>query len=146
MRIDVTGATCCPHQHYAATLHKSRYMPTLQYGVTSKARLSSQAQSGKPHISPQFRCYFPTTHFMLLDTASGFKPVGLQSKNLRTFIISALARYQPLIQWITAAFPPRQADGIVKLYTHLQLVQQGWPMCSPQKESIYGPRSPEWLQ
>ena len=80
---------------------------------------------------------------MLLDTARGFKPVGLQTKNLGTFIISALGRYRSLIHLITAAFPPRQADGIVKLHTHLHLVQQGWPMCIPQKESICGPRSPE---
>lgn len=71
MRIDVTGpAACCPHQQYVAAPHKTSVHAYLQYGVTSKARLSSQAPSGKPHISPQCRCYFPTTHFMLLDTAS----------------------------------------------------------------------------
>jgi hypothetical protein len=80
---------------------------------------------------------------MLLDIANGFNPVGLQTKNLETFIIFALGRDQPLIQWITGTPPPRQADGIVKVHTHLHLVQQGWPTCSPQKESICGPRPPE---
>jgi hypothetical protein len=86
---------------------------------------------------------FPTTQFMLLDIAKGFKPVGLQTKNLRTFIIFALGCYQPLILWIMGTLLPRQADRIVKLHTHLHLVQQGWPTCRPQKENICGPRSPE---
>jgi hypothetical protein len=93
--------------------------------------------------SHQFRRYFPTTHFMLVDIANGFNPDGLQAKNSGTFIISALGHYQPLIQWIAGALLPIQADGIVKLHAHLHLEQQGWPTCSPQKKRICGPRSPE---
>jgi hypothetical protein len=80
---------------------------------------------------------------MLLDIANGSNSFGLQTKNLGTFIISALGSYQTLIQWITGVLPSRQADGIVKFHTHLQLVQQGWPRYDPQKESICGPRPPE---
>ena len=63
-----------------------------------------------------------SAHFMLLDLANGFNPVGLQTKNLNTFLISVLGFYRPHIQWFTGALPLRQGDRIVKLNTHLRLV------------------------
>jgi hypothetical protein len=121
------------------SISSMQQLPTrrLPYSTESHRKLDYlHSHRQENHILPQFRCYFPTTHFMLLDIANGFKAVGLQTKNLGTFILSALGRYQPLIQWITETLPPRQADGIVKLHTHLHLVQQGWPTCSPQKKAF----------